>query len=116
MLAHPGTLHAQGGSGRSTIGQRVVLNVTHDSVEMEYVAEIPAPDLYREARTDGGTDYIERRLAELAGGVALTWNGADLPTEAVVIADPARMGSDNFVELHVGKRAALPESTGAEPP
>jgi hypothetical protein len=112
--AHPGWLPGGGSTGeaQSTVGQRVALHVASDAVTMEYVAELPAADLYRDARLDGGQDYVLRRLTELYDGVTLTWDGQPLQRTRVEVKDPARAVERNFVELHVAAEAPLPSPSG----
>lgn len=111
-LAHPGALHGRAGVPSLTIGQRVALRIGPDSVELAYVAEVPGVTLYREAREDGGPDFLARRLDELADGVSLTWNGAALPTERVDVPEAARSVEAAYVELTVRERASLPSPSG----
>ncbi len=118
VLAHPGG-HAEGsGAGlRGVVGQRSELTIDAGKVAVTYVAEVPQTRLYQEAWADtkaGGNDqtYLERRLAELPGGLTLAFDGEPLAWSAVAVTDPARVGEPGFVELHVVRTARLPRSTG----
>ena len=116
--AHPGG-HAAGAAAglRGVVGQRSELTIDGTHVTLAYVAEVPQARLYQEAWGDakaGGNDqtYLERRLAELPGGLSLAFDGEPLAWSPVAVTDPARVGEPGFVELHVVRTAPLPRPTG----
>ncbi|MFZ5478799.1 MAG: hypothetical protein ACOZNI_18650 [Myxococcota bacterium] len=112
-LAHPGARTAGGGPARLAIGHRAILTVDPGAVELDYVCEIPAITLYGEARRAGaGGDYVTAKLEELGTGLQVTWDGAPLPLERVEVAEPAKEGEEDFLDLRVVRRAALPRTAG----
>ena len=110
-LAHPGSLSGSGGTPVPTIGQRVALRIAGDSVELEYVAEVPEFEVYRDAKATGSQkDYATRWLRDLADGVTLLWEGRPLTTEAGPT--DARAGDRGYVAFTVIERATLPAAAG----
>lgn len=108
-FAHPfGSSPGQGEPGSGVVGQRLRIEVTGDSVQIEYVAEVPAMRVYREAKAVGAdATYAARRIEELRDAVRASWEGEALRLEPVEIPSPARAGEGGFLEFHARGRAAV---------
>lgn len=109
VLAHPFT--GKGGAGEpgaSIVGQRLAVRVDTDHVTVEYIAEVPAMRVYKEAKAEGAdATYATKKLEELRGNVHATWQDTPLPLTSVTLADPARAGEGGFLEFHVKGEAPI---------
>lgn len=108
-LAHPFSGKPGAGEpGSNIVGQRLLIRVEASRVEVEYVAEVPAIRVYREAKAEGAdSTYAARKIEELRGNIHATWDGAPLPLTPVPIDAPARNGEGGFLELHARGEAAI---------
>ncbi|MDP2308852.1 MAG: hypothetical protein Q8P18_22715 [Pseudomonadota bacterium] len=107
LYAHPGSSPGASGAARDTIGHRMELIVGADEVELRYTAEVPERRVLEEARATPG--YGQQLLSSLADGVRLTWDGAPLPSTAIVVPDGVKGGEKGFLDFTVALRAPFPD-------
>ncbi|MDP2312557.1 MAG: hypothetical protein Q8P41_06595 [Pseudomonadota bacterium] len=112
LQAHPGSSTGSDGAPRDTIGHRIELTVGATEVEIRYIAEVPERRVLEEARATGAPGYGEKLLASLTDGVALTWDGAVLPSTPVPVAEPVAGGEKGFLDFVVVRHAVRAAGRG----
>lgn len=118
---------AQAHPGGAALGQRVDATLTRTDgglrLDLAYLAEVPAIRIQAEARPmgllpgaptppDALERYTARRLDELTGGVAASWNGEPVALAAAPVEAAITEGEGGFVDFHVAKVATLPGDEG----
>lgn len=113
-LAHPyGGDYRKGAGepGMGVVGQRVTVWVRAREVEVEYIAEVPAARIYREAKeAGGGKEWSAQYIEGVRGNIRASWEGAALPLTPVAVTDAARKGEADFLEFHARGAAAISPS------
>ncbi len=97
-----------GEPGNGVVGQRVTVWLRPTEVELEYVAEVPAARVYREAKAqNAGKEWSAQYIEALRGNVRVMWEGAPLSLAPAVIDDAARQGEAEFLEFHARGTATV---------